>query len=571
MQNEVSLDNLKALLQESEGTLVKDVPIIDIKNVEVQQTEKKKKSKNVYKSNDEDIFFLQKMNDKGDESSFKIRFSIINIIKFLAKEGFRNLKLSEDTKKFIKLDGYIIFDTNTTAIRHYIKNYIESLEEWIEFNAVSNDDDGEELSTKKSYPRETILETYLKGLNVYTGTDKLDMLPFLEPIIMKDTVFSSFFFFKNGYVEVSKDKVKHYEYQELKKNIFASQILDRDFEKTDDFSFRKDPNNTNVDQLLFDFEYLQDENGQLTLPKDEKYYFIDYITKICDNNEDRILSLITCIGYLLHNFYDYKLKAIILTDSSLSKNPAGRTGKGLLISALEKIRNVARIAGKTFDLNNKHRYDKVKIDTQVTALDDIKSNFNFEMLFNDITEGITVDMKGKDSFSKQTKMIIATNKLIQGQGDSHKDRKVEFELHRFFTEKNSPLQYYKQWFFSNRDWSESHWSVFDNFMLHCIQVYFYMDCNIVEVEGINLAERRFTEYTCEDFADFSERFEIDTEYELKDLFINFKQENDDYNNERFKQNTFKKWLDMYAVYKKYGCSVRKSNGRQYITFFIAKE
>lgn len=64
----------------------------------------------------------------------------------------------------------------------------------------------------------------------------------------------------------------------------------------------------------------------------------------------------TAIGYLLH-FYcrESEGQAVIFYDEAVTdtRTPMGGTGKGVLMSAIKAIRNVAKIDGKHFKSENR--------------------------------------------------------------------------------------------------------------------------------------------------------------------------------------------------------------------------
>ena len=87
-----------------------------------------------------------------------------------------------------------------------------------------------------------------------------------------------------------------------------------------------------------------------------------------------------------------------------------------MLNALNYIRKVVKIDGKAFDPNKSDFvYQRINLDTQILAFDDVKRNFNFEQLFPLITEGITVNRKNKDEvfipFDKSAKIVITTTTL----------------------------------------------------------------------------------------------------------------------------------------------------------------
>ena len=109
--------------------------------------------------------------------------------------------------------------------------------------------------------------------------------------------------------------------------------------------------------------------------------FSKFVFNISGQNDKRFESLKTLIGYLLHGFFETKMKAVNLTDSTISENAEGRSGKTLLGRAIALIKMVCEISGKDFDPTNKHKYSSVNLDTQIVFLNDLRKRFDFETLF----------------------------------------------------------------------------------------------------------------------------------------------------------------------------------------------
>ena len=131
------------------------------------------------------------------------------------------------------------------------------------------------------------------------------------------------------------------------------------------------------------------------------------------------------LGYLIHTFKDKTdQKAIIFNDQEIDDNPNGGSGKSLMLTAIGNIRKIIKIDGKAYNPSkNDFVYQRVNLDTQVLAFDDVRKHFDFEQLFSLITEGIPVNRKNKDEiyipFERSPKIVITTNYVISGAGTPH--------------------------------------------------------------------------------------------------------------------------------------------------------
>ena len=291
------------------------------------------------------------------------------------------------------------------------------------------------------------------------------------------------------------------------------------------------------------------------------------------------------IGYLLHSYYDTKLKAITLTDSQGSELAEGRTGKSMVGVAVNQIKDLCEIPGKDFDPNKPFKFQRVSITTQVVFFNDVKKEFKIESLYNAITDGIVVERKNLQPFPVKSKILISSNKTLTIDGASSRDRVVEFELSDYYKEGFGPDRLFAEelygagtkeriWFFS-QDWNRDEWIEFDNFMTHCLSLYFKYG-GIKEVPPKNLLKRKLLNETKEKFVEFmSEKFDTDEllhdkEYNKKTLHEEFMNEYPEFKEDRFlkKQTSFTKFLHKYAKYTD-GISEakdRKSGPDRFITF-----
>jgi hypothetical protein len=164
------------------------------------------------------------------------------------------------------------------------------------------------------------------------------------------------------------------------------------------------------------------------------------------------------IGYYLHQYTEYKLKALVLTDGSSEADEAnGRTGKtlfcrliGHMVSADPQdptIKSYVEINGKDFDPRDKHKYGKAGPDTKLLILNDLKPYFKLDPIYNDITDFQTVDKKNMQPFNIRAKMILTKNRTLNLQGSSDRDRVLEFEFSDYFGENRTPEQEFGHWFF----------------------------------------------------------------------------------------------------------------------------
>jgi hypothetical protein len=514
---------------------------IERKKISVDKAkERKKKKEKKAEKPDFYQFFKATSTDKG--ALDKIIINRQRLLELLKSFGFYRYDLDIKSSKLIRIQSKLVEEVSRQLI-------IDHFEEWIK-----NDFD---YSTQDLVESEDLLNKIYCSLGQYFSEDLLNRLRLEEEITLnRDKVDRAYLYYRNGFVEIDKEGWALRDYSELDNYIWKHQRIDRNFK-------------------LLDIDASEDKK----LNRKNLGVFGDYIFKVANQESYRFHALCSIIGYNLHDFHDYKLKATVLTDSSLSDDAEGRTGKTLFCKALGFIRKYCEINGKDFNLQDKHKYSGAELDTQVIHLNDVRTNFNFESLFNDITEGLTVDKKNDKPFKLRSKMLVSTNKTIRINGSSSRDRSIEFEFSDYFSDRHSPEDEYKQWFF--RDWDELEWQRFDNFMCHCTCV--FLQKGILPPGTINLEERKLREETKPEFIDFMEDILSTTiknggnihevEYDKASLFTQFKERYVDFNNTQFKQRTFTQWLKTFAKLR-YGintCLERKSGSDYFIQFKEARE
>jgi hypothetical protein len=469
------------------------------------------------------IFEYDKETDKKRIKSVQINYTAWTDLLF--SMGYRRFDL--DTKEFtlVKIQKQIIAEVTIQQIQDEFINYIKS------------------LPLKDNDLKKAIVEKFYKNIGHYFNLNRLSLLKHHENFTFNtDGKTESFIYFRNGYVLVNKDGWKLLDYSTLKGCIWKNQIIDRDFAK---------------------LELIEYTNEQLPV-------FGKFMLKI-SGEKSRFFALCSIIGYNLHNYFDTKLKATILTDSTISEEAEGRTGKTLLAKGLGHVRTYVEIPGKNFDVNDKYRFSKCNLDTQVVHLNDAKQYFNFETLYNDITEGITVDKKNKEPFTIRAKMLVSSNKTIKIDGASSRDRSIEFELAEHYNDRFQPKDEFGHWFFS--DWDEQEWVSFDNFMVYCLFVYF--NNGLVQPAEINLKKRKMVDETCQEFIEFiaSKEIKFNVKYNRDEWHREFLDSYPDIREDKHRKTmkAFTKYLKVFATnsdkFKKLTKDdLTRSNNTNYVVF-----
>jgi len=376
----------------------------------------------------------------------KITIVPIDYAKFLHKHGFAKYYPERSNKPtYVYIEENKVSESSVELIKDFVLKYCLAKGELDVYNHCA------------------------KSAQLFTDSH-LNMLESIDMRILQDSRYVSYIPFTNGVVKVTKDEVKLLSYIDIDGYIWKEQIIKR-----------------NYTQIA-----IHDNN------------FKDFVSKVSNQDEERIKAMESTLGYLIHTYKDKTdQKAIIFNDQEIDDNPNGGSGKSLMLTAIGNIRKIIKIDGKAYNPGkNDFVYQRVNVDTQVLAFDDVKKHFDFEQLFSLITEGIPVNRKNKDEiyipFERSPKIVITTNYVISGAGTSHDRRRHEIEFFQYFNSQRNPQDEYGKLLFD--EWTKDEWSNFDNYMLSNLQK--YLKNGLLKSKSINADAKRFIQNTSKEFYDF---------------------------------------------------------------------
>lgn len=369
--------------------------------------------------------------------------------------------------------------------------------------------------------------------NLMTGNlkffkrDYLSLLKSKEIKTLKDTKDNCYLFYKNCIVNVTQNDKKILSYSDIDLAVWKDQVIDRDYTSTDHH------------------------------PSEYR----TFIWKISGQNPEKYKAFQSVIGYLLHGFKtNSNNKAIVFNDEIISENPNGRSGKGLFWNALKKLRKVQSLDGKTFDFNKSFPYQNVSTDCQILVFDDVKKTFQFEQLFSVITEGITIEYKGKDSIkldvTESPKIIITTNYTISGDSASFTARKYEVEMSSYFSDKYTPLDEFKHELFN--DWDNEEWARFDNYMIECIKI--YLENGLIDMPLKNLNYRKLVNEISDEMMVFFSGLEKNEWTKIKQTYDRLLEAFPELKKRNVSQNIMTRNLKKYCDFNNFGFDTAYSGG-----------
>lgn len=419
----------------------------------------------------------------------KISIDSLKFKSFLEASGFyKYFPEGALIPTFVKVKSNVLSFSSAALIKEYILNYLEEKEPSV-FN----------YCTKNSSLFTDQFLTLLKSIDVK---------------ILQDSKSMAYIPFLNGVLKVTKDSADLISYIDIDGFIWERQIIQRNWIEVNDYDSD----------------------------------FSDLTMKVSNNNADRMDALCSALGYLIHGYKDKThQKAIIFNDQEIDDNPNGGSGKSIMINALKAFKNVVVIDGKKYDNKGDFVYQRVSIDSQILAFDDVRRNFNFEDLFPLITEGVTVNRKNKDEifipFERSPKILITTNYVIKGHGHSHERRRHEIEFYQYFNAKHTPVKEYGRLLFD--DWNQHDWAKFDNFMVFNLQ--YYLQVGLLAAPLENAERKRYIQETCPEFVEYMEdrEFDYNSSFYIKDLMNEFIHINKEYS--KLTNKRWSMWVNVFIT------------------------
>jgi hypothetical protein len=391
----------------------------------------------------------------------------------------------------------------------------------------------------RSFKDDSLFEYFASVVRNVFSDEILEVIDERKVEFVKDRADEVNFYFENKVVTLTKNDIKFSDYDDLNGYIWKSQILSREY---------------NAEPTVQDLERGNESD------------FARFLFNVSGQDAKRYASMMSVIGFLLHNFKSRsKCPAIILNDETISDNPEGGTGKGIFIRSLQYFKSSESVDGKMFKFDRSFLYQRVNLDTQILAFEDVQQGFDFERLFSVITDGIEVEKKGQDSFyipfEQSPKIIVTTNYAVRGTGNSHNRRKLELEFAQHYTKTNTPQDEFGRLLFD--DWSDDDWDKFDRFMIGCAQV--YLSQGLIEAQHVNLEYKKLVASTSQEFIEWMEDRVLSGEINKAQMYKDFTTEYDHIKT-WCKPKKFKTWMDIYCENNNIRFEVVKIQGIYYFRF-----
>jgi hypothetical protein len=329
---------------------------------------------------------------------------------------------------------------------------------------------------------EYALETYDGNLNeLYksqqiTQTSFYRKLPRFEITKYKDDKNSVTFFFKNKVIQVTKDNIQAYNYNEFDTGnalIWESHLID------------------------FDVDVKEAEAY-----KSSNWY--DFCSKAVDGG---INQLMQCCGYMVHNYKDpTNAKIVVFADASQQSGANGGSGKTLIgYNGTLKVRKVDYLEGKKFDPESQFAFQTIDEYADLVVIDDVQQNFKYQHLYNAASNDMTIERKYSAPirlpFKYSPTFLVTSNYGIVNQGGSDKRRRVVIAFSDYFNINNTVYDEYKQEFF--KDWTKKEWNRFYGFYFEAARM--FLRNGLEDYRSYEVDKKALSGVIGSDFVEYVER------------------------------------------------------------------
>ncbi len=454
--------------------------------------------------------FWEEEHREGKEGHTKItlQFDYANCYNFLEARGFGRFKLKNGNFEFIRVENHVITTQSHNDVRDFVTEFAKELK------------------------RKDVLNMLYRGGSQFLGPDRLSNLRYVFPTIEKATKYSQNLFFRDKIWKVTADGIKETLYPQFEAHVWDDKIIDADVTAFEPLiSVERITETMAAQAIAADPSMAGIKAGDFSVDfsaKAAKCEFLQFLMHTCNFTKrplhtlsvhegielnSHLLNKLTALGYLMHNFVnDSEQKAVVAMDGKLSEvgSSNGRSGKSLIGKALEYVIPTETMAGKSKRMDeDQFIFGGVTEKTRLIFFDDVRVNFDFEMLFPAITGYLNINAKGAQRFSLKgaevPKILITTNHAINGDTSSFRDRQAIVVFSDHYNDEHKPIDDFGHNFFS--EWDQTQWNLFYNLMANAVSLYFQSIENnwvgsgkgIIEPPGRDIEMRRLRQTMGENF------------------------------------------------------------------------
>jgi hypothetical protein len=323
-----------------------------------------------------------------------------------------------------------------------------------------------------------------------------EWLPAIKIDTFNDTVEFSYFFFRNGIVKVSAEEVVLIPYQDVPENMY----IWKDRIRCNDFD---------IDLLGDEDIYLSDKYSYTYIDKETKkkvsgsgsawYKYIrrisglgpEFDTTIIDDlpkaQQDRMVSTMTIIGYLLHSYKDDSRPwAVIINEDTPTDGKGGGSGKQIFTKGLSVLRNLKEEDGRQLNTKERFAFQGISEEHDVFVMDDVPKWFKLDTMYRMFTNDMVVEIRnvGRKTipFKKSPKFVFSTNYDITGTEEAnHLKRRIKQLLFEcYYGPDNMPINEIGMLLDAGWEKKDEQWTLFFNFMFLCVLM--YLNKSVMEID-----------------------------------------------------------------------------------------
>jgi DNA primase len=438
------------------------------------------------------------------------RFDYDRIRAFLFNRGIGLYEYSPGQYRTVKKEGRFVEDVTHGWVQRYVADFSDTLKD-----------------------RE-VIKMILRGNTQYLGPNNLNYLYIHNPDWIAPRQDEQILIFRNCFWRISADRIEQRPHSELPGSAWQNQVIPFDAQWLGEPMLRvgradkegwqvkesKHAQESEMYQYLFaTSNFAWQKCHELRRGKSGMEWVVTADPKDVYTDEDRaalrmhIATKMIGWGYKLRDYRDKSdMRAVICMDgleSQVGKSHGG-SGKSIYAKATRNCQSLFGVDGKTADLkNDRFIYHGVDERTREIVFDDVRVNFDFDLLFSQITEFLRVKpFQGAPITIPPPVFTITTNHAIRGDDPSTRRRQYLLAFSSYFNEHRTPKHVFGHQMFD--DWDQKQWNLYYNLMATALQVYMqHPDLGKNGIESGDISRRKLRQQLGEDYLEFAELYFTD--------------------------------------------------------------
>ena len=374
--------------------------------------------------------------EDGQEVAGAIEIDSTTVTKFLSDNKWGRWRLGDkrtDEHELFRRNGGLLESHDTTTALKWMVRFVQNLTE--KNTEPQNYKFKNEIEKKTQALSASKLKRGLEFLPTYSesgneDSEKLD--------VFRDDRYSAHYFFDNGVVRVTKEKIELLSWKDFKKTgsrgcIWESAIIKRNVAIVPE-------KQRGLFEIFWERAMMRQTKGLNTV-SDWRDAF-----EMTDEAKDHYRASRSAFGDLLHGYIaPAESPCVFFIDANSDAHRAeGRNGKSLVMKALRYFKKLTTIDGRAFrksmDTSSRFNFGEVEKDTRIVLIDDVQPDFELAQMFSMLTGDMKVERKNARPFTIQRehkpKFALTTNHPIASPGQSHKARRFIVEVGSYWNQAN---------------------------------------------------------------------------------------------------------------------------------------